>query len=647
MDLYYGYFRNRLYDNRFKKDLEKPPIQLEYTFIKGTPTVFINWDGFLVFNKDANIIKAFYKFMDVVSSKGCCGRCFPGKFGTFILKELLLDVINGQLEKISFVKELSNTIYYSSKCTNAPTAVYPLIQLLKYFEDEVKKTAGYKNNNVDFIIHQTAPCTAACPAHIKIPEFIEMIKDYEPIESLKIIRENMPLAGVCGRVCPHPCEKNCRRGLIEDPVNIMVLKRFAWDYTYYHNKELNEEINGENKNKRVAIIGAGPAGLSAAYYLLKMGYSVKIYEMLPLLGGMTAVGIPAFRQPRDLLKKEIDDIVRMGAEIEHKRVGIDISFNDVAKSFDATLIAAGAFKSRTMGVEGEDKGYEGLLKSGIDFLREVSLKGTAKIGKKVVVVGGGNTAIDCARTAVRLGAESVHIAYRRSRKEMPAEDYEVNYSIEEGIKLNFLVAPVKILTEKNRVVGLECVKMRLTEPDESGRRRPVPIEGSNFIIECDTIIPAIGQYPNLDFLDEKDGVGVTKWNTIKTEENLFMSSKKGIFAAGDCQFGPDTVVRAVGEGRMAAIQIDRYIRSGAPYLTDEEKLEQLIYKNNLAFNKDEKVEEPKAIDRLEPYMLDPEVRKKTFEEAEKPYTERQAYLESTRCLRCVRMAMLALEQNKK
>jgi formate dehydrogenase beta subunit len=189
---------------------------------------------------------------------------------------------------------------------------------------------------------------------------------------------------------------------------------------------------------------------------------------------------------------------------------------------------------------------------------------------------------------------------------------------------------------------MECLKMKLTEPDETGRRRPIPIEGSNFIIECDTIIPAIGQYPDLDFLDEKDGIEVTKWNTIKTVDDLYMSAKPGVFIAGDCRFGPDTVVRAIGEGRKAAIMIDRYLMKGKPYITDKERLELIISKNNLAFNKKEEVDKPKSIDRIDPYMLSPEIRKKTFEEVEKPYDEFQSYLESTRCMRCVRMAMIAL-----
>ena len=649
MKIYYGFFKGQLYDFRGKNisDAIEPPFPLEENFFSGKPRVFINWDGFLVFDRNINILDVFIAYFDELSSNGCCGRCFPGKFGTKILKELLEQFklnnsYNNISEKMETARSIAEVIYRTSKCTNAPTAVLPFIEFLKYFGDEFKFLEI--NVNLKYVVTQTAPCTIGCPANIKIPEFIEQLRDYEPMKALEIIKENMPLAGVCGRVCPHPCESNCRRGLIEDPVNIMVLKRFAWDYTYYHNKKLKEanSINSK-KNKTVAVIGGGPAGLSATYYLLKMGYNVKIYEWLPVLGGMVAVGIPSFRQPRDLLKEEIEDIISMGAEVLHNvKVGRDISFSEIVENHDATLITVGAFKSRDMGVIGENEGYKGLVSSGIDFLREVSLNGTSNIGKNVIIVGGGNTAIDCSRTAVRLGAEKVTIAYRRSREEMPAEDYEIKYAIEEGVEIKFLVAPIKILAKNDIVVGMECLKMKLTEPDETGRRRPIPIEGSNFIIECDTIIPAIGQYPDLDFLGEKDGIEVTKWNTIKTVDDLYMSAKPGVFIAGDCRFGPDTVVRAIGEGRKAAIMIDRYLMKGKPYITDKERLELIISKNNLAFNKKEEVDKPKSIDRIDPYMLSPEIRKKTFEEVEKPYDEFQSYLESTRCMRCVRMAMIAL-----
>ena len=649
MKIYYGFFNGQLYDFRGKSISEAmdPPFPLEEDLFSSKPRVFINWDGFLVFDRNINIIDVFIAYFDELSSNGCCGRCFPGKFGTKILKEFLeqfkLDnSYNNISEKIENAKSIAEVIYRTSKCTNAPTAVLPFIDFLQHFADEFKFIEA--SVDLKYVLTQTAPCTIGCPANIKIPEFIEQLKDYEPMKALEIIKQNMPLAGVCGRVCPHPCESNCRRGLIEEPVNIMVLKRFAWDYTYYHNKKIKEPVGrNSKKDSTIAVIGGGPAGLSATYYLLKMGYNVKIYEWLPVLGGMVAVGIPSFRQPRDLLKEEVEDIVSMGAEVIYNtKIGRDINFNDIVKNNDATLITVGAFKSRDMGVVGENEGYKGLVSSGIDFLREVSLKGTSTIGKNVVIVGGGNTAIDCARTAVRLGAEKVTIAYRRSREEMPAEDYEIKYAIEEGVEIKFLVAPTKILAKNDIVVGMECLKMKLTEPDETGRRRPVPVEDSNFIIECDTIIPAIGQYPDLDFLDEKDGIEVTKWNTIKTIDDLYMSAKPGVFIAGDCRFGPDTVVRAIGEGRKAAIMIDRYLMEGKPYITDKERLELIISKNNLAFNKNEEVDKPKSIDRINPYMLSPEIRRNTFEEVEKPYDEFQSYLESTRCMRCVRMAIIAL-----
>jgi formate dehydrogenase beta subunit len=425
----------------------------------------------------------------------------------------------------------------------------------------------------------------------------------------------------------------------------MVLKRFAWDYTYYHNKKVTEALSDDKKNKNIAIIGAGPAGLSASYYLALKGYNVKIYDMLPEPGGMVAVGIPDYRQPRELLRAEVEDILSLGVGIVYNtKIGRDIPFKDIISAFDAVLIAVGAFKSHEMGVVGENEDYEGLMTSGIDFLQSIALGEKIEVGKKVIIVGGGNTAIDCARSSIRLGFDEVIIAYRRSRKEMPAEDFEVEAALEEGVKFHFLVAPQRVIAEGNKVVGLECLKMQLSEPDESGRRRPTPIAGSEFILECDTIIPAIGQYSSLDFLTLSDGIEVTKWNTIKVIDDLYMTKKEGVFAAGDCQFGPDTVVRATSEGRTAAIMMDRYLTKGYPFLEDEEKLELTIHKNKLAFNEEEKVIEPKSIDRIKQTILPVDLRRTTFEEVEKPYTEKQAYLEATRCLRCIRFAMITLNK---
>lgn len=639
--VFYGYYKGNIIDNRGKSAEEwtDSPLKVADNFNGKALEVFVGWDGFLVFDEKCDILGALANYMYEISSFGCCGRCFPGRFGTRIVAEGLERIIKGE-GNFDEVYEMAKSINESAKCTVAPTAVIPVMKFIENFKDIPALQNG---NDVLFVKHLTAPCTAGCPANVKIPEFIEAIKDSRYLDALSIIRTTMPLPGVCGRVCPHPCEANCRRGLVDDPVSIMVLKRTPWDFEYYKHKEPNIPILRQQTGKKVAIVGAGPAGLSTAYYLAQLGHTVKIFEMLPEPGGMVAVGIPDYREPRTLLRREVDIIQSLGVEIQYNtKLGKDIFLEELKKEYDSVLLAVGAFKSREMGVEGETEGYEGVLESGIDFLQQFSLGEDVKIGNRVVVVGGGNTAIDCVRTALRLGSKDVNLIYRRSRAEMPAEDYEVADAEDEGVKFHFLINPVKVVAEAGKVTGVECVRMQLGEPDESGRRRPEPVPNSNFIIECDTVIPAIGQFPDLNFLKESDGIKVTKWNTISVKEDLYVTDVPNVFSAGDCEWGPNTVVKAIGAGRWAAIMMDRYMMEGLVYLSDEEILQLTLYKNKV-FDKKEKVCEIHTVHRVHQDKLTPEERAKHFEEIELPYREQQAYLEATRCLRCVRMAMVGLK----
>ncbi|TYB34708.1 MAG: NAD(P)-binding protein [Flexistipes sinusarabici] len=643
----YGFFKGEVIDNRGKSKDEwtDAPVKIDEDFNGKKLKTFVDWDGFLVFEEKADILNALAEYMNEISTYGCCGRCFPGRVGTKIVSEELFKLReNFSKEKLNLLRDLCVSINDSAKCTVAPTSVIPVLGFIDNFADEAENNSNVETGK--YVRHLTAPCTAGCPANVKIPQFIEAIKDFRFLEALAIIRETMPLPGVCGRVCPHPCEENCRRGLTEDPVNIMVLKRTPWDYEYYHHKEPDIPKYRESTGKKVAIVGAGPAGLTAAYYLAQLGHSVKIYDMISEPGGMVARGIPDYRQPRDLLRREVDIIKSLGVEIQYNtKLGEDIFLDDLKADYDSVLIAIGAWKSRDMGVEGEKEGYEGVVEGGIYFLNDFAAGREVNIGKKVLVVGGGNTAIDCVRTAIRMDTEEVSLIYRRAREQMPAEDYEIEDAIEEGVNFHFLANPVKILAENGKVVGVECIKMKLGEPDDSGRRRPVPIEGSNFVLEVDTVIPAIGQYPDLGFLSEKDGIDVTKWDTIKVKDYLYITDVEGVFSAGDCEWGPNTVVKAIGAGRWAAKMMDRYMMEGDVYLTDEEKLELTLYDSKI-FDKNEKLCDPATIERVHQEKLSPEERVVHFEEIEKPYSEKQAYMEATRCLRCMRMAMVGLKENK-
>ena len=417
----------------------------------------------------------------------------------------------------------------------------------------------------------------------------------------------------------------------------------------------------------VLVVGAGPAGLAAAYYLALQGYPCTIYETLPegFGGGMVAVGIPAYRMPRAILQRDIDIIQSVGVEIVYNcRVGKDITLTELRKKHDAVFIAPGAHSSKPMGVDGEDKGYKGFLTGGIYFLRDAYLGKPTGMGKKVVVVGGGNTAIDCVRVALREGAEMSCLVYRRSRKEMPADFWEVDGADEEGVKFEFQVLPTRVITNANdEITGVECVRMALGEPDASGRRRPEPMPGSEFVIECDTVIPAIGQDMDLSFIPPDMGVDISKWNTVITQHltlkdaegkelkdsmgnNLsrtLMTDCEGVFAGGDAEIGPITVVACVGNAHRAANVIQRYLEEGKTYLTEQDIFDDLLTYLGV-YDKNEQVPWLDSAERVHQVEIHGKERaaKGNYGEVELGFSDSKAQGEADRCLRCYRMAMVAV-----
>jgi formate dehydrogenase beta subunit len=465
------------------------------------------------------------------------GRCIPCRVGTRVMLEILNRICagNGEAEDLETLEKLGREILESAKCEVGKTGPIPIIHGLTHFRSEFEKQIDDKKPLPagNYRSYVTAPCMDACPVHLDVPSYVELIKNIRYEDSLSLIRERNALPGVCGRVCIRPCEFHCRRANLDEPVQIKFLKRFVADYEIEHHIEPHFEVEKQREEK-VAVVGAGPAGLAAAYYLGLKGYPVKIFEALPEGGGMAAVGIPDYRLPRNILRYEIDVIKKVGVEIEYStRVGKDITLAELkAQGFRAIFIGVGAHLSKKMRVEGEDAGYEGFIK-GVDFLRDMNLGNEIYKGKKLLVVGGGNVAIDCVRSAFRVGFTDSNIVYRRSRAEMPADDVEIEDAEKEGVNFHFLTLPTRIITENNRVTAVECIRMELGEPDESGRRRPVPVEGSEFIIETDVLIPAIGQDVDLSLLPDGSGVEKTKWNTIVVDSDSFMSTQEGIFSGGD------------------------------------------------------------------------------------------------------------------
>ncbi len=658
-------------DNRAGGEVKEASFRLPTTLDgeRGL-AAFMGWDGIILYDKGVDVPAMAAEYMRLIQTQYVCGKCTPGKKGTKVLMDTLAAIVagSGKEADLAVMEDLAGLLK-NCKCTLCPTSTVPVFDAVSNFRDDFLAyiDGSRKPAEAHRYIHKyTAPCQDKCPAHIDIPAYIEAVKEYRFDESLGVIRENMPLPSVCGRVCPHPCETACRRKQVDEPISIMVLKRSASDYEWQHHMQPPMQPK-PRKNKTVAVVGAGPAGVAAAYYLALEGYPVTIYEALPegFGGGMIAVGIPPYRMPRHILQRDIDIIAGMGVEIIYNtRIGKDISLAEMKQKYDAVFLAPGAHRSKPMGVEGEDKGYKGFLKGGIDFLREAYMGIPTGMGKKVCVVGGGNTAIDCVRVALREGAEVSTLLYRRSRKEMPADVWEVDGADEEGVKFEFQVLPTKIIVDdNNQVIGVESVRMALGEPDASGRRRPEPIPGSEFIVECDTVIPAIGQDPDLSFIPPELGIDITKWNTIVTKyvplkgadgkglkdgmgnelARILITDMEGVFAGGDAEIGPLTVVACIGNAHRAARVIQRWLEEGKAYITDEELMEDILTYLPV-YDKNEQVPWLDSARREHQAEVHGKERAsyKNYQEVELGFANSQAVKEAERCLRCYRVAMIAV-----
>lgn len=486
-----------------------------------------------------------------------------------------------------------------------------------------------------------APCAQTCPAEINIPQYIAQIREGDYEGAVHTIRERNPLLLSCGRVCPHPCETYCRRGIEDEPVSINQLKRFVADFERNSGKRFPISC-APDTGKKVAVVGGGPAGLSCAFFLRRLGHSVTILDMMPEMGGMIRYGIPEYRLPKEVLKWETDGILNLGIEARtNVKLGRDFTIDSlVADGFDAIFLGVGAWKDYKLGADGED--LKGCY-TGIDFLtkfaayqQEGKPVKTYPIGKKCVVIGGGNTAIDCVRTLVRLGAEEVSIVYRRTRAEMPANMVEIEAAEHEGIHFHFLAAPTRVVGDADgKVTHLEYLKMELGEPDASGRRRPVPVEGSETLMEVDMLVTAIGQGPDVSFVEEGKqpaALKITRWNTIDANAEILQSSIPYIFAAGDAYTGASLVVEAIGGGRRAARAIHLYL-SGE----ELKPVPKSLLKKHIPESLFKSVEGISPCKRTPMPEMEVAARIKSFEEADLVITEADAAYESRRCLNCCRI----------
>lgn len=460
---------------------------------------------------------------------------------------------------------------------------------------------------------KTPPCNHACPAGEDVRGVMALVVEGKFEQALELIREDNPLPGVCGRVCYHPCERACNREEFDEALSIAALERLVADFGLKLPRE-----GLVRRKERIAIVGSGPAGLSCAYHLAKEGYQTTIFEALPVLGGMLRIGIPEYRLPKGVLEKEIDDILSLGVEVKaNTRLGRDLMMEDL-DGFDAVFIATGAHLSRRLNIPGEDA--DGVV-PGLRFLKDFNLGEKVNIGQKVVVIGGGNTAIDVARAAIRLDSRPT-VIYRRSREEMPAIEEELREAEEEGVEIVHLAAPNRILASGGRVAMLECVKMRLGGPDGTGRREPLPVENSEFLVKADTVIPAVGEDSDLSFLHgyvKADASGILVDRSLAT-------SRKGVFAGGDSVTGTGGVAEAIGSGKRAALAIDRYLR-GEPLGWMAEETGVVWFED---LNPDHFVSKKRAVMP----KLDSSIRTDNFDEVNLGLAETMGVEEAGRCFNC-------------
>jgi NADH-quinone oxidoreductase subunit F len=583
--------------------------------------------GLIVMDEDTCVVDVSKYFIEFTNDESC-GKCTSCREGSAVLLEVLQKICRGEGDEndLKILEEFSETIKDASMCGLGQTLPNPVLSTLKYFKDEYVQHTKYKRCPAlvcKGII--SSACQHSCPISQDAPAYIGYLAQGKFEEAVKIVLKENPLPSICGRVCDTPCEEKCVAGEWDDPIAIRALKRFLADYEMKHDIESDQKPKPE-REERIAVVGSGPGGLTCAYYLALEGYKVTVFESLPVAGGMLAIGIPEFRLPKDVLNHEIERIKKLGVEIKtNTKIGKDIPLEKLKEEYKAVFIAIGAHKGLKMKIPNEDS--EGVLDA-VEFLRNFNLGHEVNIGDKVIVIGGGNSAIDAARVAKRLGKETT-ILYRRTRVEMPAIKSEIDEALLEGVDIQFLAAPINVLSDNGKLKAIECIRMKLSDVDESGRRRPVPIEGSEFKVDVDTLILAISQEPEISLLVGENGLDVSAWNTLEVNPETLLTNVEGIFAGGDVVSGPNTVTAAMSHGKTAAQMIDKYVR-GEELVRTYEVTRPAVRVEAMELSE----EETKTLKRPEMPAIPVEQRLESFKEVELGFGGEAAIIEAKRCLRC-------------
>jgi len=607
-------------------------IDIPVTYEDIVKTGAIMGSGGMVVMDDSNCMVDVARFFLGFTTDESCGKCTPCRMGTKVMLEILNRITRGEGKQgdIEMLLKLGDQIKDASLCGLGKTCSNPVLTTIKYFRNEYEEHIKYKRCN-SLVCKEiiSSPCQHTCPIGTEVPVYVALIAQGRFKESLYIIKKDNPLPSVCGSVCSHPCEYKCKLGDVDEPVAIRSLKRFATDYGLKTPEYLNPPFRPDTpKHKKVAIIGSGPAGLAASNALALKGYDVTVFEAKPVIGGMLRVSIPKYRLPREKLDADIEAIKNAGVKFQTntaigKEISIDSLFNE---GYKAIFISVGAHKSMSLNIPGEDT--ENVIPS-LKFLEAINLDKKLNVGKRIGIIGGGNSAIDSARVAHRLDSiEKVIVIYRRTRAEMPAYKEEVDAAIEEGIDIQFLTAPSKIVTENGKITGIECIRMELGEQDESGRRKPEPVKGSEFLIELDTLISATGEKPDTSFLKDQ-GLEISQRNTLLVDPETLATSRKSVFAGGDAVTGPKTVIDAISAGKRAAESIDRFLR-GESLQREYKVTRPSMYIEPIELSE----KEIESASRGKMPQLTIEERVKNFKEIDLGYTEEIAVREARRCLRC-------------
>ncbi|WP_462324234.1 FAD-dependent oxidoreductase [Desulfoplanes sp.] len=652
----FGYWNGTRYGGENMESLpaETQSILLELCEMsRGVPGRKMNclagWKGFFLIGPNADPVDMARAYACRIQETSC-GKCLPCRTGTRIIADLLTRICDGygREQDLTAIERMIDVVRAGSMCEVGHQSIVTVRELISEFRDRfldaVVNPVRRDRGKYDFKV--TAPCIEACPVHLDVPRYIEFIRSARYAQALAVIREHNPLPAVCGRVCVRFCEQACRRGISDNPVDIKHLKQFVSDV------ELEAAVRPgpvpcdvSPRAGHVAIVGSGPAGIMAAYVLLQRGYGVTLFESMEEPGGMAALGIPDYRLPRAILREEIRGVENMGATIRYSTaLGRDVGLQELHDTFDAVFLGIGTQNGRPMGIPGEEEHPSGYI-LGVEFLRLINLGRPIRRGRKALVVGGGNVAMDCSRSALRLGFDGVHLVYRRDRSAMPADKVEIHEAEEEGVNYHFQVNPVRILCDHDGVKGVECVRMQPGKPDHKGRRRPEPVSGSEFVIPCDMVIPAIGQSMDMSWMEEACALKTTPWKTIQVDPLTMATSVPGIFAGGDCTSGPATLVEALAAGERAARAMDQHIR-GVPHAMEWD--EQLRYFYNLLARLDQDVVDRPArgFDRMK--MRERKVceRIRDFDQVEEAIPPEDALLEADRCLRCYRIVMIGREEER-